>query len=249
MIKIKSNKISIFVLIITFSLLLSSNIVFAINNTTANEDTSSENNKEKIVYLTFDDGPGGKVTTDILDTLKKENVPATFFVIGSEIKGQEELLLRMKDEGHSIGVHSFTHDRNKLYCNNDSFLNEMIKSQEAIYNVTGEKYNILRFPFGCNNQSYRLSQKLVDTLHNNNFKIYDWTADSGDGANYKSPPESIIRKACKSEKNVIVLMHCGFINKNSAKALPSIIKYYKDNGYTFKVIDESTPEVYKVTRK
>ena len=214
-----------------------------------NEDSSSDELKEKVVYLTFDDGPGGKVTKEILDTLKKENVPATFFVIGSEIKGQEDILLRMKDEGHSIGLHSFTHDRSKLYCNNDGFLNEMIKSQEAIYKVTGEKYNILRFPFGCNNSTYKLTQGLVDTLHNNNFKIYDWTADTEDGANYNSAPESIIRKGCKNEKNVVVLMHCGFINKNSAKALPSIIKYYKDNGYVFKSIDETTPEIYKVTRK
>ncbi len=228
------------------SLLLSSNNVLA---TDINEDSSSENMKQKVVYLTFDDGPGGEVTKSILDTLKKEDVPATFFVIGSSIKGQEDILLRMKDEGHSIGVHSFTHDRNKLYCSNENFLNEMIKSQEAIYDVTGEKYNILRFPFGCNNSTYRLTQALVDSLHNNNFKIYDWTADTGDGANYNSSPESIIRKACKNEDTVVVLMHCASINKTSAKALPSIIKYYKNNGYVFKAIDETTPEIYKVIKK
>lgn len=243
MIKIKLNRILVFSII--FIILISSTKAFAID---INEDTSSKDNKEKVVYLTFDDGPGGNVTKDILDTLKKEEVLATFFVIGSEIKGQEALLLRIKDEGHSIGLHSFTHDRNKLYCSNDNFLNEMIKSQDAIYNVTGEKYNILRFPFGCNNKSYRLTQTLVDILHKNNFKIYDWNADSGDGANYKSSPETIIRKACKNEDNVVVLMHCGFINKTSAKALPSIIKYYKNNGYTFKTIDETTPEIYKVTK-
>ncbi len=242
MIKIKLNRILIFSII--FTILISSK-AFAID---INEDTSSKDNKEKVVYLTFDDGPGGNVTKDILDTLKKEEVLATFFVIGSEIKGQEAILLRIKDEGHSIGLHSFTHDRNKLYCSNDNFLNEMMKAQDAIYNVTGEKYNILRFPFGCNNKSYRLTQNLVDILHKNNFKIYDWNADSGDGANYKSSPETIIRKACKAEDNVVVLMHCGFINKNSAKALPSIIKYYKNNGYTFKTIDENTPEIYKVTK-
>lgn len=246
MINIKLSKKYIIILFIIFSILLPSLNVSAID---VNEDSSSDSINEKVVYLTFDDGPGGQVTKDILDTLKKESVPATFFVIGSQIKGQEELLLRMKDEGHSIGLHSFTHDRNKLYCSNDNFLNEMIKSQEAIYSVTEEKYNILRFPFGCNNKSYRLTQGLVDSLHNNNFKIYDWTTDSEDGANYKSAPETIIRKACKKEDRVVVLMHCGFINKTSAKALPSVIKYYKDNGYIFKSIDETTPEIYKVTKK
>ena len=242
MIKIKLHKY--FKLLLAFILLIPALKVYAIN-----EDNSSETSNKKTVYLTFDDGPGGKVTNDVLDTLKKENVPATFFVIGSEIKGQEKILLRMKEEGHSIGLHSYSHDRNKLYCNNDSFLNEMQKGQEAIYKVTGEKYNILRFPFGCNNRSYKLTKELVDMLHNNGFKIYDWTLDSGDGANYQSSAETIIKKSCKNEDNVILLMHCSFLNKTSAKALPSINKYYKDKGYEFKVIDETTPEIYKIIKK
>ena len=246
MIVIKINKLSIFIFSIICIIILSSTNVSAIEN---NEDSLLDKGTEKVVYLTFDDGPGGKVTKEILDILKKEEVPATFFVIGSEIKGQESILLRMKEEGHSIGLHSFTHDRDKLYCSNDNFLNKMLKSQDTIFNVTGEKYNILRFPYGCNNKSYKLTQSLVDMLHKNNLKIYDWNADSGDGANYKSPPENIANKACRNEDNVIVLMHCGFINKNSAKALPSVIKYYKNNGYTFKTIDETTPEIYKVTKK
>ena len=245
MIKIKLNKKYFFILFIIFSILTSSINTFAVN---IDEDLNLDESKEKVVYLTFDDGPGGQVTKDVLDTLKKEDVKATFFIIGSQIKGQENLLLRIKEEGHSIGLHSFTHDRNKLYCNNDGFLSEMLKVQESIYNVTGEKYNILRFPFGCNNQSYKLTKSLVDTLHNNNFKIYDWTTDSGDGLNYKSAPENIIKKSCINEDKVIILMHCGFINKNSAKALPSIIKYYKDRGYVFKTIDENTPEIYKITK-
>lgn len=246
MIKIKSQNFFKILLLLLIGILIPSHNVFALNE---NEDTSSETTKNKIVYITFDDGPGGKVTTDVLDTLKKENVHATFFVIGSQIKGQEDILLRMKNEGHSIGLHSYSHDRNKLYCSNDNFLNEMIRGQEAIYKVTGEKYNILRFPFGCNNMSYKLTEELVNILHKNNFKIYDWTLDSGDGANYKSAPETIIKKACKADDNVVILMHCNFINKTSAKALPSIIKYYKDNGYEFKTIDETTPEVYKIIKK
>lgn len=240
----KFNKNLRLVLVLFFLLVTNSFKVYATDN-----NMSSENSNKKTVYITFDDGPGGKVTKDILDTLKKENVPATFFVIGSQIKGQEDIILRMKEEGHSIGLHSYSHDRNKLYCSNDNFLNEMIKDQEIIFNVTGEKYNILRFPFGCNNNSYKLTEELVKKLHNNNLKIYDWTVDSGDGANYKSSPETIIKKSCKSEDNVVLLMHCSFLNKTSAKALPSIIKYYKDKGYEFKAIDETTPEIYKVTKK
>ncbi|MBS6502039.1 MAG: polysaccharide deacetylase [Clostridium sp.] len=232
-------------LILSFSFITNAQ---AIENT---EDSSKDSGQEKVVYLTFDDGPGGKVTLQVLDTLKAENVPATFFVIGCQIKGQENTILRMKNEGHSIGLHSFSHNRGKLYCEDEGFLKEMIQDQETLYEVTGEKYNILRFPFGCNNQSYKLTQKLVDTLHENNFKIYDWNTDSGDGANHNLAPENIVRKACKSDDKdtIVILMHCTYINKNSAKALPSIIKYYKDKGYTFKAIDETTPELYKVSKK
>lgn len=236
---------------ISMALILSFSYITSTKAMETTEDSSNENGKEKVVYLTFDDGPGGKITLQVLDTLKAENVPATFFVIGCQVKGQEDTILRMKNEGHSIGLHSFSHNRNKLYCGDEGFLKEMIQDQETLYEVTGERYNILRFPFGCNNQSYKLTQKLVDSLHEKNFKIYDWNTDSGDGANHNLAPESIIKKACKNndKDTVIILMHCSYINKNSAKALPSIIKYYKDQGYVFKAIDENTPELYKVTKK
>ncbi|MBD7914187.1 polysaccharide deacetylase [Clostridium sp. Sa3CUN1] len=240
----KLNK-KLMLLSVLFSLLFTTS--FKVYATTNNINLEGSN--KKTVYITFDDGPGGNVTKDVLDTLKQEDVPATFFVIGSQIKGQEDIILRMKNEGHSIGLHSYSHDRSKLYCSNDNFLNEMIKSQDILYNVTGEKYNILRFPFGCNNNSYKLTEGLVNELHNKNFKIYDWNVDSGDGANYKSSPENIIKKSCKNDDNVVILMHCSFLNKTSAKALPSIIKYYKDKGYEFKAIDENTPEIYKVMKK
>lgn len=232
---------------LALSLLLFSLLTPSLNAYAINDDNLTT--KNKIIYLTFDDGPGGKVTKDILDTLQKENVPATFFVIGSQIQGQEDIILRMKNEGHSIGLHSYSHDRSKLYCSSNNFLNEMLKGQDILYNVTGEKYNILRFPFGCNNNSYKLTNELVNILHNNNLKIYDWNTDSGDGANYQASPETLIKNSCKNENNVVLLMHCSFLNKTSARALPSIIKYYKDNGYEFKKIDETTPEIYKIFKK
>lgn len=203
---------------------------------------------EKNVYITFDDGPGGKITKSILDTLKKEEVPATFFVIGCQIEGQESIIKRMKDEGHAIGLHSFSHNRNKIYPSKDNFLNEMLLSQEIIFNITSEKPTILRFPFGCNNNTYKLNDSMVELLHENNLKIYDWNTDSGDGANSNLAVGKIISNSCVKKDNVILLMHCSYINKNTALALPSIIKYYKDNNYNFKVIDESTEEVYKIMK-
>ena len=210
---------------------------------------ASENEEEKVVYLTFDDGPGGKVTEKILDTLKKEEVPATFFLIGNQIKGQEELVKRIHSEGHSIGVHSMSHEKCNLYPSNDNFLKEMLECQSTINGVIGESPTILRFPFGCNNSCYKLKKTLVELLHENDFKIYDWNVDSTDGANYGAAPNTFVKRA-KSDKNpAVLLMHCGNTNKNSAEALPEIIKYYKDQGYTFKKIVNDTPEVFHYINK
>lgn len=200
--------------------------------------------EKKIIYLTFDDGPAGKVTKDILDILKNESVPATFFIIGNQIKGQEDLIRRINSEGHALGLHSMSHKRNSLYSSNEAFLKEMLQTQEIINSIVGFKPNILRFPFGCNNNCYKMSQSMVNLLHENNFKIYDWNTDSGDGAHPNASPISFIKNSKSSKDNVILLMHCAYMSKNSVKALPEIIKYYKENGYTFKLIDENTPEEF-----
>ena len=205
--------------------------------------------EEKIIYLTFDDGPGGKVTTEVLDILKTEKVPATFFLIGDQIKGQEETLKRMVNEGHSLGLHSMTHKKSKLYSSNEVFLKEMLDCQKVINEACGVSPTILRFPFGCNNNSYHLKNTIVDLLHENNLKIYDWNVDSTDGANHNASPSTYIKRAKSDKNNIILLMHCGYMNKNSAKALPEVIKYYKDQGYTFKAISNDTDEMFRFMKK
>ena len=120
----------------------------------------------------------------------------------------------------------------------------MIATQETINSIVGIKPTILRFPFGCNNSCYKISQSMVDLLHENNFRIYDWNTDSGDGLHPNASPSKFLRNSKSGKDHVVLLMHCAYISKNSVKALPDIIKYYKDNGYEFKVIDETTPEEY-----
>ncbi len=205
--------------------------------------------EQKIIYLTFDDGPAGKVTEDTLDILKKESVPATFFLIGDQIKGQEHLIKRIYDEGHSLGLHSMSHKKNCLYSSNSSFLKEMLLTQEAINSIVGFKPTILRFPFGCNNNYYKISHSMVDLLHENNLKIYDWNTDSGDGAHPSANPSIFIKNSKSNKDCIVLLMHCAYMSKNSVKALPDIIKYYKDNNYEFKSISEDTPEEFHFMKK
>lgn len=232
------SKIRFLVLLIVI-LLLNSNIVYA-------EDVTIGNH-QKTIYITFDDGPT-KLSNDILDILKEENVKATFFVIGELIKENKETLIRMNNEGHSIGLHSYTHKRENLYFSKSSFLSEMKKTQAEIKDTVGLETNILRFPFGCNNISYRINTSMVELLHEENLRIYDWTQDSGDGANYNLEPNRIFKNSISEKDSVILLLHCSNKHKNTVKALPYIIKYYKEKGYTFKTIDEQTKEQFHIIK-
>jgi len=198
----------------------------------------------KIVYLTFDDGPTYVITAALLDVLKNENVKATFFVVGKEIEGKESLLKRTYLEGHSIGLHTYSHNFKKIYRSTDDLINEMLKTSNKIHEVIGFAPKIIRFPGGS---SKRLNSFTLEILHKNNFKIYDWNVNVYDGINPDLRVSQLIKNSqvIKGNKNVaIVLMHCNFNNKNTVKALPKIISYYKESGYIFKVITKDTPEYY-----
>lgn len=212
------------------------------------ENISPDDPTEKFVYLTFDDGPNDPVTTKVLNVLKEKDVKATFFLIGRLIESDKDLVKRIANEGHSIGLHSYTHDRAKLYKNTDSFIHEMLSTQNVIYETIGVKSNIIRFPFGANNNSFNITKEIVDKLHNYEFKIYDWNIDSGDGLNPHSEPYHIANN-CKGAKNgSIILLHCSSVNKNTANALPMIIDNLKSEGFSFKTINEDTKEVYRIKK-
>lgn len=203
----------------------------------------------KIIYLTFDDGPDKKVTDRVLNILNDYNVKGTFFVVGEQFKGNETTLNRIHKEGHTLGLHSYTHDFSKLYSgnyvNNSLFMKEMIRCQQELKSITGVNTNILRFPGG----SYkRINADLASKFKTNNYKVYDWTHSAEDGVDVTSPSSTLFRNSLKKipthkkSPGIILLMHCNASNKNSAEALPRIIEHYKKEGYKFLPITESTPE-------
>ncbi|MBU3188846.1 polysaccharide deacetylase [Clostridium bowmanii] len=198
----------------------------------------------KIAYLTFDDGPTYVITAALLDVLKKENVKATFFVVGKEIEGKESILKRIYLEGHSIGLHTYSHNFKKIYRSTEDLICEMEKTSDKIQEVIGITPKIIRFPGGS---SKHLNAFSLKALHKNSFKVYDWNVNIYDGINPNLSVSKLIENSqiIKGNKNAaIVLMHCNFNNKNTVKALPEIIKYYKKLGYKFKSITEDTPEYY-----
>ncbi|WP_346935245.1 polysaccharide deacetylase family protein [Clostridium sp.] len=237
----KGTYISIYKTSVVIFLIISCLIFTCSNSVKADSLDIKEETDNKIIYLTFDDGPS-IMTDKVLDTLKEYDVKATFFLIGNQIENQETVVKRIYNEGHGIGLHTFTHNYKSIYSCNKNFIEEMLKCQNEIYNVVGIKPNIIRFPWGS---SKKLNKEFLNMLHKNNFKIYDWNAFMSDGVNYKTSPDKLYREATKTNVTkhpIILLMHCDYVHKNTCIALPRVIEYYKEKGYEFRAITEDMPE-------
>lgn len=211
-------------------------------------DVPASPTDEKIVYLTFDDGPTPKVTENILDVLKSQDVKATFFIVGKEIKGREAILKRIYEEGHGIGLHTYSHNFKIIYKDPDSFIMEMKKTQATINEVLGTNLTIplIRFPGGS---AGRLNQNFYNRLCDEGFLIFDWNVDLKDGVKGNLAPVQFLansKKCMDHSTRRIILAHCNSNNQNTCEALTDIICYYKSQGYVFKAIDECTrPYFYR----
>lgn len=189
-------------------------------------------NTEKTVYLTFDDGPSDRVTPKILDVLKEENVKATFFIVGTAAENRKYLLKREIDEGHTVAVHSYTHRYSEIYSSAEKLLDDIDKCNELIKSVTGSYSDVYRFPGG----SYGLSKNLVSAVKERGIKYVDWNASVRDAEYYCAPPEILLKSAIESSQghnNVVLLAHDSTTKTTTAKALKSIIKYYKSQNFKF----------------
>ncbi|CAM3060608.1 polysaccharide deacetylase [Paenibacillus sediminis] len=191
----------------------------------------------KTVYLTFDDGPS-KNTPEVLNILKEEKVPATFFVLGEQSKQSPELISRIVNEGHAIGNHTYNHEYSQLYQNFVSFWNQIKQTEEVINDIVGIRPQLIRAPGGTYGH---FDQTYFDLLEKGGYHVVDWNVDSGDSTRKNVPAKEIISNVEKAKLNdrMIVLMHDGAGHNETVKALPQIISFYRDHGYTFKTL---TPE-------
>ena len=213
---------------------------------TTQSPSSAPDAQEKIVYLTFDDGPTPQITEQILDVLKAQNVKATFFVVGKEIKGRESILKRIYEEGHGIGLHTYSQNFKIIYKNPETFISEMEKTNETINAVLGTDLDIkpIRFPGGS---AGRLTKNFYTQLFEKGYLIFDWNVDLQDGIKGHLPPETFLENSKKcADRSVrrIILAHCNANNQNTCEALDEIIRYYRSQGYDFKAIDSTTKPYY-----
>lgn len=196
--------------------------------------------EKKVAYLTFDDGPSEN-TYQVLDILEKYDIKATFFIVGSAIKKKNEASLeRMIHEGHTIGIHTYSHRCNEIYCSVERFLEDFNKVYQQIYDITGKRVSIYRFPWGSNNSfSKNIKDALMEEMDRRGFTCYDWNVDSKDSVGRPSAYSILrnIRKGLKRQDHPIILMHDSSINDISVQILPDVIKLLKELGYEFDTLD------------
>jgi len=199
---------------------------------------------KKIAYLTFDDGPSEN-TFKILDILEKRDIKAIFFIVGSAVNEERETcLVRMVNEGHTIGIHTYSHICNEIYCSVERYLDDFNTVYQQVYGITGERVNIYRFPLGSSNgYSKGIKDALMEEMERRGFTCYDWNV-SADDAIGKPTAYSIrhnIEKDLKKNNYPIILMHDSTINDLTVRMLPEIIKMLKEKGYEFETLDQREP--------
>lgn len=196
--------------------------------------------KEKIAYLTFDDGPTTSVTPKILEILKAENIKANFFVIGKSVEIHPEIVKQAYNEGHYIANHGYSHNNNILYKNSESFINEIEKTDLAIGKAIGiGNYcsHIFRFPNGFMAPLYKKEkEKMVSLLQNMNYTYIDWNCLNNDSVKKYSNKELLnnLIQSSKNKNTLVVLMHDTKDVNDSSLVLKDSISYLKSQGYEFR---------------
>ncbi|MBQ8238237.1 MAG: polysaccharide deacetylase family protein [Oscillospiraceae bacterium] len=194
-----------------------------------------------VIYLTFDDGPGG-YTGKLLDILAKYNVKASFFVVNT---GNYSALTRMANEGHTVAIHTATHDFHEIYASEEAFFADLEKMQSIIQTHTGIKPMLMRFPGGSSNTISRFNPgimtRLTKLVEEKGYTYFDWNVDSNDAGGTKTSTGvyNNVVSAVANRKTSVVLMHD--IKGYTVNAIEDIIIWGLENGYTFKPLTADSP--------
>ncbi|MBP3195846.1 MAG: polysaccharide deacetylase [Butyrivibrio sp.] len=215
----------------------------------ATVEVSGAQNPEDIegtryVYLTFDDGPSSS-TDDILDILDRYGVKATFFVCGKPDAKYTELYQRIVEDGHTLGMHSYSHKYNVIYQSLESFRTDMDKLRIFLYETTGVWPKFYRFPGGSSNKVSKVDMtELCSYLDDSGITFFDWNVSAGDdrGANKNEIYSNIVNNIPKF-KHCIVLMHDAADKKSTVEALPEIIEAIQamDDTVIVPITDDTLP--------
>ena len=201
---------------------------------------------DKVIYLTFDDGPS-RYTQQLLDVLAKYNAKATFFVVNTGHK-MDTLLNNIVKGGHGLGIHSISHEYSEIYASEDAFFEDLYGMQKIIKDKTGVETFLMRFPGGSSNEVSKkhcpgIMTKLTQAVQDQGFRYFDWNVSSGDAGGTKDTEQiyqNVIQGiAARNGKPAVVLQHD--IYKYSVDAVEKILIWGIENGYTFKALTVNSP--------
>lgn len=213
------------------------------------ETSKPEAPEGKKVYLTFDDGPS-IYTEKILSILKKNDVKATFFVIGKTDDYSKEMYQKIVEEGHTLAMHSYSHEYSSIYSSVKAFKKDLQKIETLLTDVTGQKPQYYRFPGGSSNTVSKIDmKKFISCLNEEGITYFDWNVINGDAVSKTVPKDELVNNVITGIKNYetsVVLMHDAGTKGTTVEALPEIIKKIKKQGANILPIDESTKVVQHV---
>lgn len=222
-------------------------IILIIGASPINSFTDANAESFKVAYLTFDDGPSLN-TVKILDCLDNYGIKGSFFVIKRD--GYDNIYKKIIEESHTLGGHSYSHDYSKIYTSADSYYEDLRMLSDYVQQITGRRFNVIRFPGGSNNQisnKYNKNNimKTITTQANYyGYDYFDWNVDAEDAKGELKDCLTIAQNVinqCKNKNRVIILMHDGPFAKTTPDSLPIIIDYLQSQGYEFKAITQDTP--------
>ncbi len=215
-------------------------------NTHAKETQKSETRK---VYLTFDDGPSEN-TSKILDILKERNIKATFFVVGIDDEQSRALYQRIVAEGHTLGMHSFSHKYDLIYKSKEAFAEDMSHLQSYLEEVTGVAPKVMRFPGGSSNQVSNVDmQELIQYVNEQGVTYFDWNVASGDATNHPYTKEELVQNVMDDVvryETSVVLMHDASDKATTVEALVPMIDQLRELGAEILPIDETTKPIQHI---
>ncbi|MDR6554785.1 polysaccharide deacetylase family protein [Paenibacillus qinlingensis] len=203
--------------------------------------------EQPTVYLTFDDGPS-KLTNQVLDILDKEDVKATFFVLGEQAKAHPNELKRIVKDGHAIGNHTYNHVYKELYSDFQTFWNQIQRSEDVISSIVGIRPQLTRAPGGT---ATNFDANYFYLMEQAGYIVHDWNVDSGDSKRANVPVNEIWQtvKASPLDHEINILFHDGTGHESSVQVLPQVISYYKKLGYTFAALTEQVkPKQFAISK-
>jgi peptidoglycan/xylan/chitin deacetylase (PgdA/CDA1 family) len=212
----------------------------------ANTDPEPITEDDKVIYLTFDDGPG-PYTEQLLDLLDKYDIKVTFFVT-DQFEDYIDMIHEEDSRGHTVAIHSYTHDFYDVYTSVDAYFADFDKMQEIVKEQTGHETKLFRFPGGSSNTISSFTPGVVTAIaqeaENRGLHYFDWNCSSGDASGTEISSEQVVANvtgdiAANPENYSVVLQHD--IKEFSVNAVEDIILWGLENGYVFRPLTEDSP--------